>query len=155
MSANIDSFGNEEAVPSQEIMALFQSAEEAATFDEALSLVAKAVTMQLLEAMKAARVPKAEKAVEALTASGLDRLLVEAWARGKITYKMVDAHLNRLRKWITTRDRAETVKQGILAFDGAAQRLALVAGRNGPFSYPTRNNHARDSLITFARALHR
>ncbi len=135
--------------------AFMTKAEEAETYDEALSLVSEAIAAQLLEAMKAARVPKAEKAVESLRASGLDRLLVEAWARGKITYKMVDAHLNRLRGDIKTRDRAEVVKQGILAFDGAAQRLALVAGRNGPFAYPLRNNHARDSLITFARALHR
>jgi hypothetical protein len=134
---------------------LMAKAETAESYEEALSLVSEAIAAQLLEAMKAARVPKAEKAVEALQASGLDRLLVEAWARGKITYKMVDLHLNRLRKEINTRDKAEVVKQGILAFDGAAQRLALVAGRNGPFSYPLRNNHARDSLITFARALHR
>jgi hypothetical protein len=152
MSATIEPTGGPQA---EQIVSLIESAEEADSFDEALALVAKAVTMQLLEAMKAARVPKAEKAVEALQAAGLDRLLVEAWARGKITYKMVDAHLNRLRREITTREKAETVKQGILAFDGAAQRLALVSGRNGPFSYPLRNNHARDSLITFARALHR
>lgn len=138
-----------------EIMTLMGSAEAADSFDEAMTLVAEAVTAQLIEAMKAAKVPKAEKAVEALKASGLDRLLVEAWIRGKITYRMVDAHLNRLRHEINTRERAELVKQGILAFDGAAQRLAMVSGRNGPFSYPLRNNHARDSLITFARALHR
>ena len=135
--------------------ALMARAEQAETYDEALGLVSEAIAAQLLEAMRAARVPKAEKAVEALRAAGLDALLVEAWANGKITYKMVDRHLNRLRKWITTRDRAEVAKQGILAFDGAAQRLALISGRNGPFAYPLRNNHARDSLITFARALHR
>lgn len=135
--------------------ALMVKAEKAETHDEALGLVSEAIAAQLLEAMRAARVPKAEKAVEALRAAGLDALLVEAWAKGKISYKMVDAHLNRLRKWITSRDRAEVVKQAILAFDGAAQRLALISGRSGPFSYPLRNNHARDSLITFARALHR
>lgn len=135
--------------------ALMQNAEAAESHDDALALVGEAILAQLLEAMKAARVPKAEKAVEALKVSGLDRLLIEAWSRGKITYRMVDAHLNRLRGEITSRERAEMIKQGILAFDGAAQRLAMVSGRNGPFSYPLRNNHARDSLITFARALHR
>jgi hypothetical protein len=137
------------------VSVLMEQAEAAESYDAALSLVSEAIAAQLLEAMKAAKVPKAEKAADALRESGMDRLLVEAWGRGRITYKMVDAHLNRLRRMIKTRDKAEVVKQGILAFDAAAQRLAMVSGRNGPFAYPLRNNHARDSLITFARALHR
>jgi hypothetical protein len=138
------------------VKGLMQQAEAAPTWNEAQPLVSEAIVAQLLEAMKAWKVPKAEQAHESLRRSGLDQLLVEALLRGKLTYQASDRHLNRLRDAIRSRViSVNDIKNGILAFDGAAQRLAIVSGKNGPFSYITRGNHARDSLITFARSLHR
>jgi len=135
---------------------LMQQAEGAASWDEAYPFVAEAIVAQLLEAMKTWRMTKAEQAHESLRKSGLDQLLVEALLRGKLTYQATDRHLNRMRDAIRSRSASPNdVKAGILAFDGAAQRLAVVSGKNGPFQYPLRGNHARDSLITFARSLHR
>jgi hypothetical protein len=135
---------------------LMQQAEAAPTWEQAQPFVAEAIIAQLLEAMKTWRMTKAEQAHEALRRSGLDQLLVEALLRGKLTYQAADRHLNRMRDGIRARKASPNdVKTGILAFDGAAQRLAVVSGKNGPFQYPLRGNHARDSLITFARSLHR
>ena len=142
--------------PTEAVRGLMAKAETAPTYDEALPFVAEAITAQLLHAMKSSKVPKADQEIEALRRSGLDRLLVESLVRGKLSYQSVDRHLNRFRQAIKTRDiSVNDMKSGILAFDGAAQRLALVSGKGGPFQYPIAGNHARDSLITFARSLHR
>lgn len=138
------------------VKVLMQHAETAPTWEDAFPFVAEAIIAQLLEAMRAWKVPKAEHAHEALKKSGLDQLLVEALMRGKLTYQASDRHLNRLRDAIKTRQiGVQDIKNGIHAFDGAAQRLAIVSGKNGPFLYPLRGNHARDSLITFGSSLHR
>ena len=64
--------------------------------------------------------------------------------------------LDRMREAIRARlISVLDLKNGILAFDDAAQRLAMVSGKAGPFQYPLLGNHARDALITFARSLHR
>lgn len=138
------------------VQGLMREAEAAPTYEKALPFVAEAITAQLLDAMRGAKVPKADQQVEALRRSGLDRLLVEALLRGKLTYQAADRHLNRMRDAIRARGvPVQDVKNGILAFDGAAQRLALVSGKGGPFQYPLHGNHARDSMITFASSLHR
>lgn len=138
------------------VKVLMQQAEAAPTWDDAQPFVAEAIVSQLLEAMRAWKVPKAEQAHQALKVSGLDQLLVEALLRGKLTYQAADRHLNRLRDAIKARGiSVADIKNGIHAFDGAAQRLAIVSGKNGPFLYPLRGNHARDSLITFGSSLHR
>jgi hypothetical protein len=135
---------------------LMRQAEAAPTYEDALPFVAEAVTAQLLEAMKLSKMSKADQSVDALRRSGLDQLLVEALVRGRLTFQAADRHLNRMRDAIRTRRiPPQDIKNGILAFDGAAQRLALVSGKGGPFQYPLHGNHARDSLITFASSLHR
>ncbi len=121
-----------------------------------MPFVAEAVALQLLDAMKSSRVPKADQQIDALKRSGLHELLVDTLMKGKLTFQAADKHLNRMRIAIKSRQIAvNDLKNGILAFDDAAQRLALVSGKGGPFQYPLQGNHARDSLITFARSLHR
>ena len=149
--------------PPDAIQDLMRRATEAPTYDEAMPLVTEALTAKLLLVLKegritlkAKKVSKPEQCVSALKRSGLDTLLVEGFMSGRITYKLVDAHLTRMRDEIRARTRsADDIKFGILAFDGIAQRLSLVSGKKGAFKYPLRGNHARDSLITFARCLHR
>lgn len=141
---------------SEAVQALMLQAEAAPSWEAAQPFASEAITAQLLEAMKAWKVQKADQAHDALKRSGLDGLLVESLLRGKLTYQASDRHLNRLRDSIRSRAvSVNDIKNGILAFDAAAQRLAIVSGKNGPFQYATRVNHARDSLITFARSLHR
>ncbi len=146
-----------------EVQRLLMDAEMAPSYDLALKRVTEAVLTQLLGAMKHARtrlrpkeIGKPDKYIEALSAIGLDQLLVEGWCRGKITYRQVDQHVNRLREAIQARTLTPSaIKLGILAFDGTAQRLASVSAEAGGFEYPLERNQARDSLVTFARALHR
>lgn len=138
-------------------------AAEADSYSDALAMVAWAVTEQLLKSMKASRmtmkareISKPDRCVAMLRRSGLDRLLVEGWMHGRVSYQAADRHLNRLREALSSRSLStDEVKFGILAFDGAAQRLCTGTGMSGPFEYPASQNHARDSLLTFARALHR
>jgi hypothetical protein len=138
------------------VKGLMRRAEDAQSYEDALPFVAEAITAQLLEAMKTSKMPKADQQIDALKKSGLDQLLVEALLRGRLTYQAADRHLNRMRDSIRSRVvPVQDMKNGILAFDGAAQRLALVSGKGGPFQYPLHGNHARDSLITFASSLHR
>jgi hypothetical protein len=142
---------NTEAVKS-----LMKQAEDAPYYEDAVPFVAEAVTLQLLDAMKSSRVPKSDQQIEALKKSGLHELLVDTLMKGKLTYQAADRHLERMRAAIRGRTiSVQDLKNGILAFDDAAQRLALVSGKGGPFQYPLAGNHARDSLITFARSLHR
>ncbi|MCK6551773.1 hypothetical protein L6R52_38420 [Myxococcota bacterium] len=140
----------------ERVRGLLRDAEAAPTYETALPFVTEALVTQLLDAMKASKMPKADQAIESLKRSGLDQLLVEAMLRGKLTLQAADRHLNRMRDGIKNRSiPVQDVKLGILAFDGAAQRLALVAGKGGAFQYPLLGNHPRDSLITFASSLHR
>ena len=123
---------------------------------EALRLAGEAVSRELLVAMKAAGITKAEKSVQALDAAGLNQLLAIALAKGKLSYRAVDDVLVQLREALSNRTlTAEQIKDSILSFDAAAQRLAMVGGHGGGFEYPTKGNRARDSLMTFARSLHR
>lgn len=147
-----------ESVPpiNDAVRALIRQAESEPTYEDAMPLVAEAVAAQLLEAMRVSKMTKPDQGIEALRRAGLDHLLVEAMLRGRLTFQAADRHLNRMRDAIRSRQiPAQDVKNGILAFDGAAQRLALVSGKGGPFQYPLHGNHARDSLITFASSLHR
>lgn len=140
----------------ERVRGLLREAEAQATYEAALPLVGEALIAQLVDAMKASKMPKADQAIESLKRAGLDQLLVEAMLRGKLTLHAADRHLNRMRDGIKNRTiPVQDVKNGILAFDGAAQRLALVAGKGGTFQYPLLGNHPRDSLITFASSLHR
>ena len=146
-----------ESSPAMEaVKELMKKAEVAPTYEEALPFVSEAILTQLLDAMKMSKIPKADQEVDSLRRSGLDQLLVESLLRGRLSHQSTDRHLNRMRDAIRSRGiGVADLKNGILAFDGAAQRLALVAGKGGPFQYPLQGNHARDSLITFARSLHR
>lgn len=140
----------------QESERLLDQAERSESLEEAEALITQAMNLQLVGALKAARVSKAQQAVEDLKEAGLDRLLLESWMEGKVSYKEVSGHIERLRKKMSTLEDAEIIKQGILTFDTAAQHLAMLQGPEGhQFEYPLKNNRARDSLTTFARALHR
>ena len=140
----------------QETEALLKQAQVATEQDEAVRLAGEALSGELLVAMKAAGIPKSEKAVTALKTAGLDGLLALALANGRLKYNPVTKVLSRLRGALQDRSlSAEQIKDGILAFDSAAQRLAMVSGSAGGFAYPTKGNRARDSLMTFARSLHR
>ncbi len=145
----------------EEVQRFMERAQTADNYDDALKWVAEAVTTQLMHAMKEAKIASGVKElskprdyVEVLRRSGLDRLLVEGWVRGRVTYKAAEGHLERLRGGLTGRTlSAQDIKLGILAFDGAAQRLSLAAGSRGFFVYRVQLNNARDSLLTFAGAL--
>lgn len=135
---------------------LFQHASEATTREEFEARAADAVCADLLAAMKASGIPKGEAAMAALKRSGLHKLLVRSLALGRVSHSAVRAELDRMMKALASRTAvAADFKTGILAFDEACQRLALAAGKGGPFRYGTTENRARDSLITFARSLHR
>ncbi len=139
-----------------ETNALLEQAKQADTEDEALRLAGAAVSTQLTAAMRAAGLTKPEKSIQAMKAVGLDRLLAAALAEGRLRYPRVQDELARFRTALGDRSlSANDIKLGILAFDESSQRLALVSGKKGEFSYPATSNRARDSLITFARSLHR
>jgi hypothetical protein len=140
----------------QESESLLKQAQLATESSETLRLAGAAVSAELLAAMKAAGISKSDKSVSALRAAGLDGLLAMALANGRLRYTPVTEFLARLRTDLQDRSlSAEQIKDGILAFDSAAQRLAMVSGSGGGFVYPTKGNRARDSLMTFARSLHR
>jgi len=140
----------------QDTESLLHQAQSASEPTEVLRLAGEAVSSELLVAMKAAGIPKSDKAVTALKTAGLDTLLAIALAHGRLKYSPVTEILAGLRTALQDRSlSAEQIKDGILAFDSAAQRLAMVSGAGGDFSYPTKGNRARDSLMTFARSLHR
>ena len=133
-----------------------KQAEAANDPEEALRLAGEAVSETLLKAMKSAGITKSDKSVTALKRAGLDSLLALSLAHGRLKYTPVTELLARFRSALQERSlTAEQIKDGILAFDAAAQRLAMVGGSAGGFTYPTKGNRARDSLITFARSLHR
>ncbi|MCC7382560.1 MAG: hypothetical protein IT384_12055 [Deltaproteobacteria bacterium] len=116
----------------------------------------EAVLDELLKAMKSSGIPKAEQSIDALRRSGLDHVLTYSLAIGRLSHESVRRELDRFMKALANRTlTANDIKLGILALDEAAQRLAIAAGKGGPFRYPTSQNRARDSLITFARSLHR
>ena len=143
-------------MPSQETEALLAEAQSSTEPDEALRLAGEAVSTELLLSMKAAGLTKSDKSVAALKVAGLDSLLALALADGRLKYSPVTEVLSRLRTSLQNRSlSAVQIKDGILAFDAASQRLAMVSGENGSFEYPTKGNRARDSLLTFARSLHR
>jgi hypothetical protein len=135
---------------------LLEAAASAASAEEARGLAGQAVLAELSRAMREAGITKAEQSVAAINAAGLGPLLARALAEGRVKLSWVDAELDRFRKALVRRDlSAQDIKLGILAFDECAQRLSLVAGKTGGFDYPSSGNRARDSLITFARSLHR
>jgi hypothetical protein len=143
-------------MPSQETEALLAQAQAAIEPEDALRLAGEAVSTELLHSMKAAGISKSDKSVTALKIAGLDTLLALALAEGRLKYTPVTEVLTRLRTSLQSRSlSAIQIKDGILAFDAAAQRLAMVAGDKGSFAYSTKGNRARDSLLTFARSLHR
>lgn len=128
----------------------------APSLDEALVHAGQAVVHALRDAMKAAGISKIEPSLAALQATQLDRLLARSLAEGAVDHRVVRRELDRLMRALSSRAiAAADLKAGILAFDEAAQRIALAAGRGSAFKYPTVGNRARDSLITFARSLHR
>jgi hypothetical protein len=133
-----------------------RQAEAAATLEETLRIASDALLPRLLETMKQSGIPKAEQAVDALKRSGLDKLLIRAMGMGRLSHSAVRSELDRLMKALAQRTlTAVDIKAGILAFDESARRLAMSSGKGGPFRYPSTQNRARDSLITFARSLHR
>ncbi|MFO0724492.1 MAG: hypothetical protein U1E65_11955 [Myxococcota bacterium] len=122
----------------------------------ALALAAEALTTELLFAMKTVGIKKSEEAISALKKTDLDKLLVRSMALGKVSHISVRNELDRLTKALGRRElSAQELKAGILAFDESAQRIALSTTKGLSFKYPTVANRARDSLITFARSLHR
>lgn len=128
----------------------------APSLDEALARAGRVVVQALREAMKSAGISKIEQSLAALETTQLDRLLARSLAEGAVDHRVVRRELDRLMRALSTRTLAAAdLKAGILAFDEAAQRIALAAGRGTAFKYPTVGNRARDSLITFARSLHR
>lgn len=131
-----------------------KAAREAATLDEALDAAGKVVVEVLREAMRAAGIPKIDAALSALAATELDHLLARSLAEGEVDHREVRRQLDRLMRALSARTlSAADIKAGILAFDEAAQRIAGASVRG--LKYPTAGNRARDSLITFARSLHR
>lgn len=128
--------------------------ELAATLGE--SPVRREAVADLVRAgLEVARRPKARDMAAAFERAGLEQLLVETFGRGKLTTGAVQAELARLGEALRSKSlQPDEVKNAILVFDGAAQRLAVADGGQR-FTYATGQNHARDLLITFARALHR
>ncbi len=132
--------------------------EQAKTVDkaQALALAADALTTELLNAMKTVGVKRSEDAIGALKKTGLDKLLVRSMAMGQVSHTVVRTELDRLTKALGRRElSAQELKAGILTFDESAQRIALSTTKGLSFKYPSVANRARDSLITFARSLHR
>ncbi len=127
-------------------------AQAAGSYADALTLVTQAVQERFAFTLKSLKIRQADKVAQAVAELKLDTLLVESYAQGKLTRAAVDQQLGRLRSYIKDRDSAERAKQAILAFDTVAQALALNSGQSFQYSLKT---HARDSLISFARALHR
>ena len=71
----------------------------------------------------------------------------------KFTVDLAQKELDRLRDaMVSGAVSAESIKNGIVVFDGLAQRLAMTSEN---LEYPTDRNRARDLLVTYARALHR
>ena len=131
-----------------------KAAREAATLDEALDQAGKVVVEVLREAMRAAGTPKIDAALAALSMTELDHLLARSLAEGEVDHREVRRQLDRLMRALSSRTlSAAEIKAGIRAFDEAAQRIAGASVRG--LKYPTTGNRARDSLITFARSLHR
>jgi len=136
--------------------ALLAEAERAATRAEAARLAGDAVLMELADVLEKSGLSKAEETVGAIAKVGLGALLAESLAEGRMRYAKVGAEIERLRRALIDRAlSANEIKLGILALDDVAQRLSLVGGKGGGFDYPATQNRARDSLITFARSLHR
>jgi len=133
-----------------------EQARSAASLDEALVFAGQAVVDALSEAMKAAGYTKGPDAGQALQKVGLDRLLARSLGEGQVDHRAARTEIDRLMKALSARTTtANDIKAGILAFDEAAQRIALSIGRGTAFKYPLATNRARDSLLTFARSLHR
>jgi hypothetical protein len=129
---------------------------EASPTAEALRLANEAVTAGLLEALRAAELPKPEHTVAVLKKAGLDVLLTRTLGKGRLTHGMVNAQIDSMRGQLAGRKLSATeLRDGILAFDELALRLGFIAGRQGKFEYPATQNRGRDLLITFARSLHR
>jgi hypothetical protein len=86
--------------------------------------------------------------------AGLDRLLVKAFANGKLAG--VQNFLLELGNQLKRHEVAgDDVKVALLAFDALLQKLAL-SGDRGQFDYSTQSsNKARNLLQYFASALHR
>jgi hypothetical protein len=132
--------------------------ERAKTVDkaQALALAADALSSELLNAMKSVGVKRSDDAIAALKKTGLDKLLVRSMAMGQVSHTIVRTELDRLTKALGRRElTAQELKAGILTFDESAQRIALSTTKGLSFKYPSVANRARDSLITFARSLHR
>ncbi|MBI4815551.1 MAG: hypothetical protein HY791_04815 [Deltaproteobacteria bacterium] len=122
---------------------------------EGLETAAQELVAALAAAMKSAKMPRPEQSLLHLQTAGLQTLLARALGRGQLGYGAVADQLERMRQGLARREKtARELELGILALDELAQRIALVSGRGG-FTYPTEANRARDSLITFARSLHR
>ncbi len=132
------------------------AAQAASSKEEALAIAAEAVISELATAMEASKLPDVAAQIGALRTSGLDRLLVEGLAAGRVTVPMARDHVQRMLRAL--RDRAigvHELKAGILAFDESAQRLSISVGPDGNFRYPHLTNPVRDLLIALALSLHR
>jgi hypothetical protein len=133
-----------------------ERAGQAGSAAEALEVLASLVRAELRDAMRAAGVAKPEAALNALERTGLDQLLVRGLAFGRISPLAVRCELDRLRRALSERRfTAAELKLALVSLDENAQRLALALDRSAGFRYPTQGNRARDSLLTFARSLHR
>jgi hypothetical protein len=142
-------------LPARVVEGLSRAADAGSAADALLGLAA-VVRAELRDALRAAGVPKPEPALAALEKTGLDQLLVRGLAFGRISPLAVRRELDRLRRALSERNfTAAELKLALVSFDENAQRLALALGRSAGFRYPAQGNRARDSLLTFARSLHR
>ena len=128
----------------------------APTYRDALELVIEALRLAIAEAVTSTEVSKRGRSSRQLQESGLDRLLAECLIEGRLVPEAVDARIQWMTHSLRRRSAAvDTLKEGILAFDAAAQRLAQVAEKRTPFEYSPETERARALLIAFASSLHR
>lgn len=121
--------------------------------EDALTDLENALQIELLLALRSLAHLDGQKAVAAFSRSGLGRALLETGAAGRLTRYSVDTHLNRMRaELVERRLSAEEAKLGLLAYDAALQGLSAVSPTD---LKPPVGSAARDSLLVFARALHR
>lgn len=121
----------------------------ALSFDE----LSERISERMHRAMKESRMSKADKKHADLVATNLHRTLTQIILDGKFTVDLAQKELDRLRDaMVSGAVSAESIKNGIVVFDGLAQRLAMTSDN---LDYPTDRNRARDLLVTYARALHR
>jgi len=136
------------------IQELMRRAEDAPTYEDALPLVAEALTHQLRGALHAGHHRNADRDIDALICAGLDHLLVEAVLAGHLSDLLVERYVEQMRAMMQSGAvTAEDLKRGVLVFDITARKLAEVARAQKQFEYPLSANRARELLFAFARDL--